>query len=964
MATYDNDLRLKEIATEEEDGTWGTSTNVNLELIGEALSYGTQDCFASDADATTTVADSATDPARSMYFKVTSSATLTATRTLTIAPNTISRVMWIENATTGSQSITISQGSGGTVTIPTGDVKVVYLDGAGAGAAVVDAFTNLNLADVSSLVATTVDINGGSIDGTIIGAASPAAGTFTTATATTGAITTVNSTTVNATTVDATSVEVTNVKAKDGTASATIADSTGVMTISSSVLTTTDINGGTIDGVTIGGSSAGAGNFTTLDASGTLTVTGEIAANGGIALGDNDKATFGAGDDLQIYHTGSASIIEDQGTGDLVIKGTDLYLRNSSNANRLYAGTDVRLYHDANQKLATTATGIDVTGTVTATGTSVFASLDISGDIDVDGTTNLDVVDIDGAVDMASTLAVADDANFDSGTLFVDASANKVGVGTSAPSTKLHVDQGGDNNGITLANSARGTAKVSMQLSGVSNEEYSFFHYDGTDTDTLSKHGRTQHTFNINNAEAMRINSSGHVGIGTGSPATALDVVGTVTADGLTVAGNLSVDGGTIKLDGNYPTGLANVALGNTALSSGSLSGGYNVAIGADSMVDNTTGNVNVAVGANSLENNTTGYENVSIGGGAMYTNTTGFNNVAVGRDALRVNTTASNNTAVGYDSLAANTTASNNTAVGYNALTANTTGTKNVCIGYGAGDAITTGSNNTIIGDYAGTTAMADTIVLASGTTERLRIDSSGKVGIGTTSPSEELTIRAAVPKIQIEDSDGTNQYGQFYHSAGSTVILVRNDTSDGTIIFQKYDGTTTDETMRIDSSGNVLVGTTTTDRTADAGLNIDPVGFLDVSRTSNLAARFTRLVDTGNIVLFRQAATTVGSISVTGSATAYNTSSDYRLKENIADAEDAGDKIDAIQVRKYDWKADGSHQDYGMIAQELQTVAPEAVSGDADSEEMMGVDYSKLVPMLVKEIQSLRARITTLEG
>ena len=73
---------------------------------------------------------------------------------------------------------------------------------------------------------------------------------------------------------------------------------------------------------------------------------------------------------------------------------------------------------------------------------------------------------------------------------------------------------------------------------------------------------------------------------------------------------------------------------------------------------------------------------------------------------------------------------------------------------------------------------------------------------------------------------------------------------------------------------------------------------------------------------------------------------------------------RVDAIQVRKFDWKADGSHQDYGMIAQELQTVAPEAVSGDADSEEMMGVDYSKLVPMLVKEIQSLRSRVAQLEN
>jgi len=139
MATYVNDLRLKEIATGDESGTWGTSTNTNLELIGEALGYGTQDCFASDANATTTVADGAADPARAMYFKVTSSATLSTTRTLTIAPNTVSRVMFIENATTGSQSIAISQGSGANVTILTGKTTVVYLDGAGSGAVVVDA---------------------------------------------------------------------------------------------------------------------------------------------------------------------------------------------------------------------------------------------------------------------------------------------------------------------------------------------------------------------------------------------------------------------------------------------------------------------------------------------------------------------------------------------------------------------------------------------------------------------------------------------------------------------------------------------------------------------------------------------------------------------------------------------------------------------------------------------------------
>lgn len=145
MAEYTNDLRLKEITTGDESGTWGTSTNTNLELIGEGLSFTTKDCFASDGDQTETVADGATDPARGMYFKVTSSATLTATRVLTILPNTVSRLQFIENATTGSQIITIKQGSGSTVNIANGEVKAVYLDGAGSGAAVVDAFTDLNL---------------------------------------------------------------------------------------------------------------------------------------------------------------------------------------------------------------------------------------------------------------------------------------------------------------------------------------------------------------------------------------------------------------------------------------------------------------------------------------------------------------------------------------------------------------------------------------------------------------------------------------------------------------------------------------------------------------------------------------------------------------------------------------------------------------------------------------------------
>jgi len=145
MATYVNDLRLKEISTGDESGTWGTSTNLNFELAAEGFARGTKNCFSSDANATETMADGATDEIRKLYLKVTSSATLSATRTLTLGPNTVSKVWIIENSTTGNQAINISQGSGANVQIPNGAVKVIATDGAGSGAAVYD----LSLVDLT-----------------------------------------------------------------------------------------------------------------------------------------------------------------------------------------------------------------------------------------------------------------------------------------------------------------------------------------------------------------------------------------------------------------------------------------------------------------------------------------------------------------------------------------------------------------------------------------------------------------------------------------------------------------------------------------------------------------------------------------------------------------------------------------------------------------------------------------------
>jgi trimeric autotransporter adhesin len=174
-SSYVNDLRLNEMATGDASGTWGDTTNTNLELIAEAFSYGTE-AITTNADThTTTIADGATDPGRSMYLKYTG--TLDSACTITIGPNTVSKVWIIENGTSGSQDIILSQGSGANITIPAGDTKVVYSDGAGAGAAFFDAFASLSVVDLTATgivtaagtsVFTNLDISGDvDVDGTL-----------------------------------------------------------------------------------------------------------------------------------------------------------------------------------------------------------------------------------------------------------------------------------------------------------------------------------------------------------------------------------------------------------------------------------------------------------------------------------------------------------------------------------------------------------------------------------------------------------------------------------------------------------------------------------------------------------------------------------------------------------------------------------------------------------------------------
>ncbi len=300
-------------------------------------------------------------------------------------------------------------------------------------------------------------------------------------------------------------------------------------------------------------------------------------------------------------------------------------------------------------------------------------------------------------------------------------------------------------------------------------------------------------------------------------------------------------------------------------------------------------------------------------------------------------------------------------------------------------------GNNCVVIG---GTTAeTADTFeVLSSDTVTNVRFRNTNAGADGpilifdkaSASPANDDNV-GDIRFIGLDSTSNPTQYARFLVESSN----VTNGAEDGTVSLemmangsnlQIYNHSHVGTVFNEQSSGSLDFRVETTAAShmiyANGGDNVvtfDATSFSAVdNRTSTGVAIRTagRIVQTttngGNAIECNVdgQASGAGSINVSGTTTTYNTSSDARLKENIVDAPSASDDIDAIQVRSFDWKADGLHQKYGMVAQELETVAPEAVTGDANSDDMMGVDYSKLVPMLVKEIQSLRARVAQLES
>ncbi len=851
MASYVNDLRLKEIGTGESSGTWGTETNTNLELIGDALGFGTE-AITTNADThTTTVADGSADAGRAMYIKYTG--TLDSACTITIGPNTINRMHFIENATTGSQNIIISQGTGSNVTIPAGDVKAVYLDGAGSGAAVADAFASLNVVDL---------------------------------------------------------------KVQDD-------------------FTVTD-------DMTVGG---------------TLGVTGILTCSDDIIIGDGKTI-------------GSASDVD--------------------------------------------AMTIASNGQVTFSQTLIGTALDISGDIDVDGTANLDVVDIDGAVDMASTLAVG-------GALTVTQS-------TAATAATFKVDNGSAQvANVVISNNADtglnlGVFGASAGTAGMISASDAFITTSTTELNVGINNSAGIIKFGVGNgsstaSEAMRVHSNARVAISTTAPNANLHV-GSSNATGDATNPAIQI-GGTSTYRGAMYTTAEGFILdnnnGDDGISFFTKTNGEMMRLQADGVAHITSAGAPIAPtikhGGSTGDVSKLRLINRSgqgaDKGGALELG--GVTDDGVSRSdvfgsvaGLKTNATSANREGFLQFSTSSGSALSERIRVdSAGRVSIGTTTTDRELKVQKSGDScvisIVSGTSN-LSGIVMGDTDDDDighilynnsnnSMSFRTNTSDAVTIDSAGSVGVGTASPGGSTSCLHVVHDAtegtpSFPDGEVIIAQRNFNSSQGCHVGIIAGTASESAINFGDKDDsdigaitynhsgnrmsftTNTSETMRLTSAGKLFLGTTSAVRGSE-DLSIQASSDAIVTRTASagLIVRKTSFTN-GFLCLFENdSATQVGAITSGGSSTVFNTSSDYRLKENIEPMQNGLERLNQLNPVKFTWKETGEESE-GFIAHEVDEIFSDCIHGEKDGENMQGMDYGRITPLLVKAIQEQQEQIDALQS
>jgi len=264
-----------------------------------------------------------------------------------------------------------------------------------------------------------------------------------------------------------------------------------------------------------------------------------------------------------------------------------------------------------------------------------------------------------------------------------------------------------------------------------------------------------------------------------------------------------------------------------------------------------------------------------------------------------------------------------------------------------------------------------ANTVAFTAANTEVMRIDSSGRVGIGTNNPSYVLDVQGTTATQRISSTTGTNAAYKIISNTGQNFYIGLDNSSGNQLLSAAYGatllgsgaypmvfGTNNTERMRIDSSGNLMLNTTSVLGLAKQSLFFNGL----VEYGINIKTTYSTTNGSNFMNFFAAGGGVIGSITqATSTTVAYNTSSDYRLKENVTPLANGLTKVMALKPCHWTWK---TYADYGegFIAHELAEVCPNAVTGQKDAVDAegnpkyQGVDTSFLVATLTAAIQELK--------